>query len=88
MDLNLMGPISLFKVALPYMLENNFGQIINISSATGIMPAPLSSAYCASKHGMHVSLSNMTEHPFQIKGVLLCLFTMATRIVQSYIDEA
>nr|XP_054758118.1 dehydrogenase/reductase SDR family member 7-like [Lytechinus pictus]XP_054758119.1 dehydrogenase/reductase SDR family member 7-like [Lytechinus pictus] len=53
LDLNLLGPISLCKVALPYMLENGHGQIINISSATGKMPAPLSTAYAASKHGMH-----------------------------------
>ncbi|XP_071483007.1 dehydrogenase/reductase SDR family member 7-like [Diadema antillarum] len=53
LNVNLLGPISLCKAALPVMIRNGFGQIVNISSATGKMPAPLSSAYCASKHGMH-----------------------------------
>lgn len=89
MDLNLMGPISLFKVALPYMLENNFGQIINISSATGIMPAPLSSAYCASKHGMHGFFNSVRSELSHrnIAVTMVCPGPVVSNIVENALRE-
>lgn len=49
---NLMGPFLCCKAALPTMIERRSGKIINISSTSGRKPAPLFSAYAASKSGL------------------------------------
>jgi 3-hydroxybutyrate dehydrogenase len=40
------------KAALPGMRERDFGRIINISSAHGLVASPFKSAYCAAKFGV------------------------------------
>lgn len=52
MGINLFSAFKLTKEALPYMLKNNWGRIINIASAHGLVASPFKSAYVAAKHGM------------------------------------
>jgi 2-hydroxycyclohexanecarboxyl-CoA dehydrogenase len=48
-ELNLMVTVRLCKAVLPYMIKQNFGRIINISSQQGRRAAPTAMPYAASK---------------------------------------
>jgi 2-hydroxycyclohexanecarboxyl-CoA dehydrogenase len=48
-ELNLMVTVRLCKAVLPYMIKQNFGRVINISSQQGRRAAPLAMPYAASK---------------------------------------
>ena len=47
-DVNLFGPVHLTKYLLPHLKKTN-GQIVAITSASGLVPTPQRNAYCASK---------------------------------------
>lgn len=48
----LTGPFLLTKHSIPFMKQQQYGRIINISSVHGKMASPLKSAYVAAKHGV------------------------------------
>ena len=50
--INLSGTFYCSRAALPSMLKNTWGRIINIASIAGKTGAPYISAYSASKHGV------------------------------------
>jgi 3-hydroxybutyrate dehydrogenase len=52
LSINLTAPFVLTQLVWPSMLANNFGRIINIASAHGLVASPHKSAYVASKHGI------------------------------------
>lgn len=52
LDVNLIGAWHTCAVALPYLLEQGGGSLINISSAAGIKGNPLHIPYTASKYGI------------------------------------
>jgi NAD(P)-dependent dehydrogenase (short-subunit alcohol dehydrogenase family) len=52
MDVNLKGTFLMSKAALPYMIEQRSGVIINNSSGWGIAGGDSAVAYCASKGGV------------------------------------
>ena len=49
LDVNLHGVINGTHAFLPALHRARAGRLVNVSSLLGIVPAPLSSAYCASK---------------------------------------
>lgn len=49
---NLRGPFLCARAAIPYFLQAGGGAIVNIASTYGLIGAPLSAAYCASKGGV------------------------------------
>ncbi len=51
-DVNLFGLARLTQLVLPYMRENRFGKIINISSVGGKIYIPLGGWYHATKHAL------------------------------------
>ncbi|MFJ8258515.1 3-hydroxybutyrate dehydrogenase [Peribacillus asahii] len=51
-DVMLTGPFLMTKYALPFMKEQQYGRIINISSVHGKMASPYKSAYVSAKHGV------------------------------------
>ncbi len=51
-DVNLRGVIQLTRAALPSMLAQHSGQIINISSVAGLIASPMYSIYAATKYGV------------------------------------
>jgi 3-hydroxybutyrate dehydrogenase len=57
--INLSSAFHTTRLALPIMRENNFGRIINIASAHGLVGSPFKSAYVAAKHGL-VGLTKVT----------------------------
>lgn len=52
MDVNLWGPVQLMQAALPHMLKQKYGKIINISSTAGKWASKNQSAYNMAKHAM------------------------------------
>ncbi|WP_291862729.1 SDR family oxidoreductase [Marinilabilia sp.] len=52
MEVNFFGTVSLTKRILPYMLKQNSGNIIAVSSISGKFGFPLRTTYSASKHAV------------------------------------
>lgn len=48
-DINLTGPFMLMQEAIPHMIKNGGGSIINIASVGGLRCLPAMAAYCSSK---------------------------------------
>ncbi len=48
-DVNVFGLLSCCRAAVPVMRKQGGGHLILISSIAGVIPAPLSGAYCATK---------------------------------------
>ncbi|HEY3131266.1 MAG TPA: SDR family NAD(P)-dependent oxidoreductase [Acidobacteriota bacterium] len=51
-DVNLNGTYYCTKAALPHMIQNKWGRVINISSTAGNVGGPRNGAYCAAKAGV------------------------------------
>lgn len=51
-DINLTGPFLLMKAAIPHMINNGGGSIINISSLAALRCIPAMPAYVSSKAGL------------------------------------
>lgn len=49
---NYLGPMSLTRSVLPIMREQRSGQIINVSSVSGMLAMPTMGSYSASKHAL------------------------------------
>lgn len=52
LDVNLGGTFHCMQAALPGMLEQGWGRIINVASTAGLVGYAYVSAYCAAKHGV------------------------------------
>ncbi|WP_247234431.1 SDR family oxidoreductase [Telluribacter sp. SYSU D00476] len=52
LSVNLWGPIRMTKAFYPYLLQQNRGHIVNISSVFGLAGVANQSAYCTSKFGV------------------------------------
>jgi NAD(P)-dependent dehydrogenase (short-subunit alcohol dehydrogenase family) len=52
LDVNLTGPFLCMKAAIPCMIKQGGGSIVNIASLAGIRCLPDMPAYCASKGGL------------------------------------
>lgn len=52
LDVNLMGVVHMTRTVLPQLIDKNGGDIINISSSSGLRGTAGSSAYSASKFGL------------------------------------
>jgi len=52
MDINYLSPFSLIRLVLPGMREKGAGQIINVSSVSGMVSMPTMASYSASKHAL------------------------------------
>jgi NAD(P)-dependent dehydrogenase (short-subunit alcohol dehydrogenase family) len=51
-NVNLIGTFNVIHAFLPYMIEENYGRIINLSSVVAQIGVPGTSAYAASKAGL------------------------------------
>lgn len=52
MDVNFRSPMELIRLVLPYMREQRWGRILNVSSVGGMMAMPTMGAYSASKFAL------------------------------------
>jgi NAD(P)-dependent dehydrogenase (short-subunit alcohol dehydrogenase family) len=74
LNVNLTGPYMLMKEALPHMIENGGGSIINISSIGGIRCMAGSPAYGTSKAGLiHLTKAVALDYgPFGVRCNAVC----------------
>lgn len=54
-DLNVFPVINLSRIAIKYFNRIGHGQVVTTSSVAGILPAPYSASYNATKFSLHVS---------------------------------
>jgi 3-hydroxybutyrate dehydrogenase len=76
------------RLALPSMLANKWGRIINIASAHGLVASPYKSAYVAAKHGI-VGLTKVTALETAEQGITcnaICPGYVYTPLVEAQID--
>lgn len=83
-DVNLWGPIHAIRAFMPHILEQDEGQVVNVSSAGGLMPATVHGPYCTTKHAL-VGLSKALRADLELKGApvgvtLVCPGAVATAI--------
>jgi meso-butanediol dehydrogenase / (S,S)-butanediol dehydrogenase / diacetyl reductase len=65
---NLTGPFFTMKAAIPHMIKNGGGSIINVASVAGIRSIPNMPAYVSSKAGM-IALSQQVALDFGPSGI-------------------
>ncbi|XP_016053698.1 PREDICTED: dehydrogenase/reductase SDR family member 7 isoform X2 [Miniopterus natalensis] len=102
-ELNYLGTVSLTKCVLPHMIERKQGKIFTVNSFMGILSAPLSSGYCASKHALRgffnglrselatypgIVVSNICPGPVQSNIVKNSLMNDITQTVDSVPDQS
>ena len=88
-DTNLSGVFYGVKAALPGMRKRNFGRIINIASAHGLVASVEKVAYVAAKHGV-VGLSKVVAletGDANITCNAICPGWVLTPLVQKQIDD-
>ena len=86
--INLSSAFHTSRLALPLMLENKWGRIINIASAHGLVGSPFKSAYVAAKHGI-VGLTKVIALETAERGVTcnaICPGYVYTPLVEAQID--
>jgi len=86
--INLSSAFHTSRLALPSMLANKWGRIINVASAHGLVGSPFKSAYVAAKHGI-VGLTKVialetAEHGITCNAV--CPGYVYTPLVEAQID--
>lgn len=66
---NYLGPMNLVRAVLPIMREQRSGQIINVSSVSGMLAMPTMGSYSASKHALEGATEALwyETKPFGIK---------------------
>lgn len=77
--INLSGSFYCTRAALPAMVEQGWGRIINVASIAGKIGAPYIAAYSASKHGL-LGLTRSTALEVAAKGIT------ANAICPGYVD--
>ncbi len=86
--INLSSAFHAIRAALPGMKARNWGRIINVASAHGLVASPSKAAYVAAKHGL-VGLTKVVALETAITGVTcnaICPGWVLTPLVQKQID--
>jgi len=87
--INLSSAFHTTRLALPSMLRNKWGRIINIASAHGLVASAFKSAYVAAKHGI-VGLTKVTALETAEQGITcnaICPGYVYTPLVEAQIDD-
>jgi len=87
--INLSAVFHATRAALPHMLKRNWGRIINIASAHGLVASPNKVAYVAAKHGV-VGITKVVALEAAQTGVTcnaICPGWVLTPLVQKQIDD-
>ncbi len=86
---NLSAAFHAIRAALPQMLRHNWGRIINIASAHGLVASTHKVAYVAAKHGL-VGLTKVVALETATTGITcnaICPGWVLTPLVQKQIDD-
>lgn len=87
--INLSAAFHAMKAAIPGMKKRNFGRIINIASAHGLVASPQKAAYVAAKHGI-VGLTKVVALETAEKNITvnaICPGWVHTPLVQKQIED-
>ena len=87
--INLSAAFHTTRLAMPRMLQQNWGRIINIASAHGLVASAGKSAYVAAKHGI-IGLTKAVALETATTGVTctaICPGWVLTPLVQKQIDD-
>ncbi|AVR97293.1 3-hydroxybutyrate dehydrogenase [Pseudoduganella armeniaca] len=87
--INLTSAFHTTRLALPAMKQKNWGRIINLASAHGLVGSSGKSAYVAAKHGL-VGLTKVTALETATTGVTvnaICPGFVLTPLVQKQVDD-
>jgi NAD(P)-dependent dehydrogenase (short-subunit alcohol dehydrogenase family) len=76
-DINLNGLFYCCRAVVPFMIENGYGRIVNVSSVAGKEGNPNASAYSASKAGV-IGLTKSLGKELATKGIIVNAITPAT----------
>ncbi len=71
-DTNVIGVLRMIRAVLPHMRRQGAGQIINISSILGFIPAPFMGVYASTKHAIE-GLSESLDHEVRALGIRVVL---------------
>jgi 3-hydroxybutyrate dehydrogenase len=87
--INLSSAFHLTKAVWPGMKKRNFGRIINIASAHGLVASEFKSAYIASKHGIigFTKTIALEGAPFNITANAICPGYVRTPLVEKQIAD-
>ncbi|WGK69970.1 SDR family NAD(P)-dependent oxidoreductase [Candidatus Haliotispira prima] len=85
MEVNYWGAVTLTKLLLPKMLENQHCYIGVTSSVTGLFGVPLRTSYCAGKHALNGYFMALQAEYYQkgLRVTLLCPGKINTEISKS-----
>lgn len=75
-DVNLFGAIRVTNAVLPSMRQRGSGRIINIGSVLGLIPAPYSAHYAATKHALE-GYSESLDHEVRAFNIRVSLIEPA-----------
>jgi 3-hydroxybutyrate dehydrogenase len=87
--INLSSAFHTTRLALPGMIRNKWGRIVNIASAHGLVASPFKSAYVAAKHGM-IGLTKVTALETAEHGITcnaICPGYVWTPLVEAQIEQ-
>jgi 3-hydroxybutyrate dehydrogenase len=87
--INLSSAFHTTRLALPRMLDNKWGRIVNIASAHGLVGSPFKAAYVAAKHGL-LGLTKVTALETAELGVTcnaICPGYVYTPLVEAQIES-
>ena len=87
--INLSSAFHTTRLALPAMRQKNWGRIINVASAHGLVASPFKSAYVAAKHGL-VGLTKTVALETAGTGVTcnaICPGYVLTPLVEKQIED-
>lgn len=84
-EVNFFGLVRMTNAVLPVMRKNRGGRIINISSVLGLIPAPYSAHYSATKHAVE-GYSESLDHETRAFNIRVSLIEPA--FTKSRFDQA
>ncbi len=86
--INLSSAFHTTRLALPHMKAKNWGRIVNVASAHGLVGSAQKSAYVASKHGIvgFTKVTALETAPSGITCNAICPGWVLTPLVQKQVD--
>lgn len=89
MDINFYSTVAITKAVLPFMIKQQAGHFIVISSVAGKIGTIMRSGYCASKHALHGFFDSLRAEYFDnhIKVTTVCPGYIRTNVSVNAMNE-